>query len=403
LSAAPKAARPPLEIADVIRQYGGDYRASRGGWIPSIEARVLDDLVACRTSARGGHVEQCDHCGHQIVAYNSCRNRHCPKCQSTARSKWLAERQRELLPVEYFHVVFTVPHELTVVALQNRKLVYDILFRATAETLREVGENPKRLGAEIGFLCILHTWGQNLQHHPHLHCVIPGGGLASDRSRWVSCRPGFFLPVRVLGRLFRGKFLHRLNEAYRQGQLVFRGGIAYLEEDASFRAYLASLYRMDWVVHSKPPFGGPDHVLKYLAGYTHRVAISNRRLVSMDNGRVSFTWKDYANGCRRRIMSLPAVEFLRRFLLHVLPKGFVRIRHYGFLGNRCREAKLAICRRLLGVAGPPVEAADARESNSSKRNTCPVCKHGILSRVGTIEPGTVSTDFPMSITIFDSS
>jgi hypothetical protein len=403
MTPVPATARPALEVADVISAYREDYVASRGGHLSAVEKRVMGDLVACRTEALGGHVEQCDRCGHQVIAYNSCRNRHCPKCQSLARAKWLAERQRELLPVEYFHVVFTVPHELTVLALQNKKVVYDILFRATAETLRDVAANPNRLGGEIGFLCILHTWGQNLQHHPHLHCVIPGGAMAKDRSRWIPCRPGFFLPVRVLGRLFRGKFLHHLKEAYRQGLLAFRGRVAHLKEDPAFNAYLASLYKMDWVVYSKAPFGGPEHVLKYLAGYTHRVAISNRRLVSMENGYVSFTWKDYANGCQRRVMRLRAVEFLRRFLLHVLPKGFVRIRHYGFLANRCRAKKLMLCQQLLGVPESEEIRKTSEDLMSSDALTCPACKRGTLSRVMTFQRGCAPKVRRPLLTIFDSS
>jgi hypothetical protein len=275
-------------------------------------------------------VERCGDCGHQRIAYNSCRNRNCPKCQGLARAQWLADRQTELLDVPYFHVVFTVPEAVATIAFQNQTAVYDILFRAASETLRTIAADPRHLGAEIGFLAVLHTWGQNLLHHPHVHCVVPGGGLAPDRSRWVSCRPGFFLPVRVLSRVFRGKFLQRLREAYDRGQLQFHGSLLEQGTSTGFAKLVAESYRTEWVVYAKPPFGGPEQVWKYLARYTHRVAISNTRLLHLENGQVTFRWKDYAAGSRVRTMTLSAAEFLRRFLLHVLPTGFVRIRHYGF-------------------------------------------------------------------------
>jgi hypothetical protein len=310
------------------------------------------------------------------VAYNSCGNRHCPKCQAAARGAWLEARREELLPVEYYHVVFTLPEAIAPLALQNKAIVYGLLFHAAAQTLQALAANPRHLGAEIGLLAVLHTWGQNLLHHPHLHCVVPGGGLAADGSRWIACRPGFFLPVRALSRLFRGKFLARLQAAYAQGRLGLHGKLAALREPAAFAQLIGSCYAREWVVYAKRPFGGPEQVLKYLARYTHRVAISNRRLVALKDGQVTFRWKDYAHGNREATMALSAVEFLRRFLLHVLPTGFVRIRHYGFLAHRHRAAKLARCRELLGVAAvdpePPPPASPAEEAS----HACPACQHG---------------------------
>ena len=297
---------------------------------------------------RFGHLEQCDSCGHQRPAYNSCRNRHCPKCQSLARAQWLEDRQAELLPVEYFHVVFTVPEEIAALAYQNKEVVYGILFRATAETLRTIAADPKHLGAEIGFLAILHSWGQNLLFHPHLHCVVPGGGLSADRQRWIACRPRFFLPVRVLSARFRRLFLEYLQAAFDAGQLRFFSSLEHLRDPQAFLQYLAPLRKKKWVVYAKPPFGGPEQVLNYLGRYTHRVAISNNRLLSIDQGKVTFRWKDYRHHDQQKTMTLDAHEFIRRFLLHVLPDGFQRIRHYGFLGHRYRQAKLALCRQLLG-------------------------------------------------------
>jgi hypothetical protein len=314
---------------------------------------ALRALPSCRTAVLGGHVDECDHCGQRRPAFNSCRNRHCPKCQAAARGQWLEARRAELLPVDYFHVVFTLPAAIAEVALQNKALLYDMLFHTSAETMREIAADPKHLGAEIGFLSVLHTWGQNLMHHPHVHCVVPGGGLAPDGERWIACRKNFFLPVRVLSRVFRGKFLEQLRRAYDRGQLSFHGRLAKYRGAAVFRRLVREAYAQEWVVYAKPPFGGPEQVLKYLARYTHRVAISNQRLRSMDGDRVSFEWKDYAQGQVRRIMTLTAIEFIRRFLLHILPAHFVRIRQYGFLTNCQRQAKLQVCRRLLDVARVP--------------------------------------------------
>ncbi len=388
-----------LEVADVIRTYREDFENARSGRLTSVEKRVLDDITACRTAAMGGHVDRCDRCGHLEISYNSCRNRHCPKCLASAPTKWLSDRESDLLPVDYFHVVFTIPREIATIALQNKRIVYNILFRSASETLRQVAADPKHLGAEIGFLVVLHTWGQNLEHHPHVHCVIPGGGISPDRTEWLRCRQNFFLSVKVLSRLFRGKFLHYLLEAFKNGKLEFHGQLLDLRSDKAFRAHLAPLYTKEWFVFSKAPFGGPAQVLKYLARYTHRVAISNRRLVSMNNGNVSFLWKDYANGCRRRVMTLTAVEFIRRFLTHILPKGFMRIRHYGFLANRYRKQKLEQCRRLLDVRIVDVdvdstddgtsdrEPPDNPQERQERTTRCPACKHGQMIQIFTLKPG----------------
>jgi hypothetical protein len=345
--------RHRLEVADIFREQGDAFLDRYGETLSPEQRRALHEIAACRTAALGGHVEECDQCGHRRIAYNSCRNRHCPKCQATAAAQWMEAREAELLPVEYFHVVLTLPAALGPIALQNPRAVYGILFRAAAETLQQVAADPKHLGAEIGFLAILHTWGQNLEHHPHLHCVVPGGGLSPDGSRWIACPPGFFLPVRVLSRVFRGKFLALLRHAFDHGKLSFHGKLRALVDAGAFQRRLAASAQTEWVVYAQPPFGGPQQVLKYLARYTHRVAISNQRLVALADGEVQFHWKDYAHGGGQKTMTLKATEFIRRFLLHVLPSGFVRIRHYGFLANRvCRE-QLAHCRALLGVEAAP--------------------------------------------------
>jgi hypothetical protein len=358
--------RPRLEVADVFRDQGDAFRDRYGDTLSPEQRRALRDIAACRTAALGGHVEECDQCGHQQIAYNSCRNRHCPKCRATAAAQWMEAREAELLPVEYFHVVFTLPAVLGPIALQNPRQVYNILFRAAAETLQQIAADPKHLGAAIGFLAVLHTWGQNLEHHPHVHCVVPGGGLSPDGSQWVACEPGFFLPVRVLSRVFRGKFLALLGNAFDQGKLSFHGKLRVLAAPSEFQRRLTASAQTDWVVYAKRPFGGPEQVLKYLAQYTHRVAISNRRLVALEEGEVQFHWKDYAHGGGQKTMTLKATEFIRRFLLHVLPSGFVRIRHYGFLANRvCRE-KLALCRALLGVEATP-EPVESEPSLEPKK------------------------------------
>jgi hypothetical protein len=375
--------RHRLEVADVFRNHGDAFLDLYGDALSSEQRRALSDIAACRTAALGGHVEECDRCGHRQIAYNSCRNRHCPKCQATAAAQWMEAREAELLPVEYYHVVFTLPAALGPIALQNPREVYGILFRAAAETLQQIAADPKHLGAEIGFLAILHTWGQNLEHHPHVHCVVPGGGLSTDGPHWVACQPGFFLPVRVLSRVFRGKFLAMLGDAFEQGKLSFHGKLRALADAGAFQRRLAASAETEWVVYAKPPFGGPEQVLKYLARYTHRVAISNRRLVALKDGEVTFHWKDYAHGGGPKTMTLKATEFIRRFLLHVLPSGFVRIRHYGFLANRVCQEKLALCRALLGVGTTPEPvAADSSAEprghveGQSLAKVCPCCGEG---------------------------
>ena len=346
--------RPPFEVADIIRRYGTRFIEIHRVWLTAQHLRVLRAIARCRTAALGGHLDRCAACGHRAISFNSCRNRHCPKCQTQARNRWLAARQAELLPVGYHHVVFTLPHELSWLALQNKRVVYDLLFQASAATLLEIAADQKHLGAAIGFLSVLHTWGQNLLHHPHVHCVIPVGGLSPDRAQWVHPRYPFFLPVKVLSRVFRGKFVAGLKEAFRRGRLVFPGDLLPLANDQAFPASLRPLFRQDWVVYAKPPFGGPEHVLHYLARYTHRVAISNHRLVNVTDDGVTFRWKDYAHGSQVRTMTVSTDEFLRRFSLHVLPKGFVRIRFFGFLAHRCRARDLPVCRRAL--ASPPAHA-----------------------------------------------
>ena len=320
----------------MFRHHGAAYRTAH--YVPHPQRRVMADIERCRTAALGGHVEACNRCGKQSISYNSCRNRHCPKCQSLAKEKWLAKRQSELLPVEYFHVVFTVPAAVAEIARANPRLVYGLLFSAVAETLRTLAADPKHLGAEIGFLAVLHTWGQNLLHHPHVHCVVPGGGLGPAERQWVACRPGFFLPVRVLSRLFRRLLLERLRAAHRAGRLDLVGPLTELQQAEAFEALLRSLAKREWVVYAKPPFAGPRQVLDYLARYTHRVALSNDRIEALEDGTVTFRWKDYRQPGQPRRMTLEAMEFIRRFLLHVLPLGFVRIRHYGLLANRHRTA-----------------------------------------------------------------
>jgi hypothetical protein len=387
--------RPSLEVADIFRQHAAAYRVTHGATLLPEQRRVMRAIEECRTAALGGHVSACDSCGHQVISYNSCRNRHCPKCQSLACAQWVAARQAELLPVDYFHVVFTVPQELAPLALQNKRVVYDILFAAASQTLLRIAADAQHLGAEIGFVAVLHTWGQNLLHHPHLHCVVPGGGLSPDGQRWVSCRAGFFLPVRVLSRLFRRLFLKSLQQAFERGALIFHASLAHLADERAFAKLVEAARGKEWVVYAKPPFGGAEQVLDYLGRYTHRVAISNDRLVKMEHGQVTFKWKDYRRDDRPRTMTLAAAEFIRRFLLHVLPTGFQRIRQYGLLANRKRGIKLALCRRLLGVTPEAVEsqpptidhlAGDAAVSAAESRARCPLCRTGRLQRVETITP-----------------
>ena len=336
-----------LEVADIFRRHGPAFRATNAGHLGRVERRVMSAIELCRTAALGGHVEACEDCAHSRIAYNSCRNRHCPKCQGIARERWLAARQADLLPVPYFHVVFTVPAQIAAVAYQNKALVYGILFDAVAETLKIIAADPGYLGGDLGFIAILHTWGQALTHHPHIHCLVPGGALSGDGRRWTVCRKQFFLPVHVLSSLFRRLFLERLATAHKAGQLRFFGTLAGLVKTKAFAGTLRSLRRKNWIVYAKPPFGSPAHVLAYLGRYTHRVAIANSRLVSLNEGRVTFRWRDYAHGNAPRLMTLEANAFIQRFLLHSLPDGFHRIRHYGFLANGCRRNRLAVIRQLL--------------------------------------------------------
>jgi hypothetical protein len=384
--------RPTLEVADIVRAHGDEFRQTHAGSLSVGQKRVLRAIEQCRTAALGGHLERCDQCGHERNAYNSCADRHCPKCQSLARAKWLEKRQSELLQCEYFHVVFTLPEPLAALALQNKREMYGLLFRATAETLQSIAADPKHLGAQIGFFCILHTWGQTLTHHPHLHCVVPGGGISLDGSRWVACRPGFFLPVRVLSRRFRNLYLRYLEESYAAGKLQFSGELQPLSDPKSFARYVAPLKSSEWVVYAKPPFGGPDRVLEYLGRYTHRVAISNDRLKELKDGQVSFAYKDYKDEQRHKEMTLSADEFLRRFLLHVLPDHFQRIRHYGLLGNRHRAENLARCRELLAMPAPiPPPPRDYRErwQQLTGRDPlqCPKCQKGTMVRIALLPIG----------------
>jgi hypothetical protein len=378
-----------LEVADIFRRHGDAYRRAHEGRLGRTERRVMSAIVACRTAALGGHVEACDDCGATRIAYNSCRNRHCPKCQGLARAQWLAARQAELLPVPYFHVVFTLPPAAAEIAFQNKARVYAILMRTAAETLSTVAADPRHLGAELGITAVLHTWGQTLQHHPHVHCVV-SGGPSLDGKRWVACRKDFFLPVRVLSRLFRRLFLAGLRNAFETDSLVFCGDLAKLGQPAAFARRLDALRRLDWVVYAKPPFGGPKQVLAYLGRYTHRVAIANSRLLSLADGNVRFTWKDYRHGAKTQSMALEAGEFIRRFLLHTLPDGFHRIRHYGFLANGARTERLARCRRLLNLSTKPDEAKIADEHDGGNRKLtwrdfaiCPDCG-GAMQRIAIV-------------------
>jgi hypothetical protein len=364
---------PSLEVADIFRIAGPAYRAAHAGHLSLHQLKVMSAIEHCRTAALGGHVESCEDCGHWRIAYNSCRNRHCPKCQGAAARTWLAEREADLLPVGYFHVVFTLPAEVADIAYQNKAVVYDRLFRAASETMLTIAADPKHLGARIGITAVLHTWGSALTHHPHVHMIVPGGGIAPDGSRWVSSRPAFLLPVRVLGKLFRRLFLTRLIALHEAGRLAFFGSIAQLADRRAFMRRLAPVRKKRWVVYAKAPFAGPESVLAYLSRYTHRVAISNRRLLAFDEAGVTFRYKDYRRdgADRQQVMTLAADEFIRRFLLHVLPRGFHRIRHYGLLAGTARQAGLALARELLAVAPPPDD--DTPEEPLDPRPPCPCC------------------------------
>jgi len=370
--------RPAVEVADLLHKQGNRF-LDQSPWLSFQQLSVLRAIARCRTAALGGHVDRCSQCAHQAISYNSCRNRHCPKCQAQARQRWLAARERELLEVPYFHVVFTLPRELNPLCLRNARIMYDLLFRASAAAMLEVAANPKRLGAEIGFLSILHTWGQNLLLHPHIHCVVPGGGLSADHESWIRPKYAFFLPVDVLSSVFRAKFVHGLRKAFRKRKLIFPGSIAPLANPKRFATFVDSLFRKRWVVYAKPAFGAPTQVLRYLGRYTHRVAISNHRLLSFDGEQVTFRWKDYAHGNKQRKMTLEATEFLRRFTQHILPRGFVRIRQFGILTNTRRSALLALARELLTAAPKPPEACPTDAAKCSTWQ-CPHC-HGEM-RIG---------------------
>src|SRR5882757_6693933 len=366
--------RPPLEVADIVRAAGDDFIERNRHWLRWKHVKVLRAIARCRTAALGGHLDGCTRCGHRAISFNSCRDRHCPKCQTAARERWIAARRRELLPTRYLHVVFTLPSRLAPLVLQNKKVLYDLLFRTSAETLLEVARDPKHLGAEIGFFSVLHTWSQKLTAHPHVHCVVPAGGLSADHTRWIKPRYDFFLPVELLSHVFRGKFHEALKRAFRDGKLTFHGDLKLLAQPKTFAAWLRPLFRNDWVVYSKRQFGGPEHVLRYLGRYTHRVAISNHRLVSFADGKVTFRWRDSAHSNEQKLMTLSLDEFLRRFLLHLLPDSFVRIRNFGFLANRRRATFLPLCFQLLGAA-PPTEqdTSGTKDSDSPDLWLCPKC------------------------------
>jgi hypothetical protein len=366
--------RPALEVADLIRTAGSAFIEHNRLWIRWPHIKVLLAIARCRTAALGGHIDKCIRCGHRAtISYNSCRNRHCPKCQTGARERWIEARRHELLPSPYVHVVFTLPPQLASLALQNKKVIYDLLLRASAETLLEVARNPKHLGAEIGFFSVLHTWNQKLQLHPHVHCVVPAGGLSLDHAHWIRSHPRFFLPIHVLRRVFRGKFVAGLKSAFERGQLHFSGALALLAQPKIFASWLRPLFRKDWIVYSKPPFGGPEYVFQYLGRYTHRVAISNHRLVSLAGDQVTFRWRDSAHHNEQKLMTVSLDEFLRRFLLHLLPKGFVRIRHFGFLANRRRSTLLPLCLQALDTVPPQTEPEAPTTQEPSPLWRCPKC------------------------------
>ena len=375
-----------VEVADILHGYAQLYLEAYPCGLD--QAGIIDDLMACRTAVLGGHRRQCPKCEHELIAYNSCRNRHCPKCQAAKQADWMEKQQSNLLDVPYFHIVFTLPHQLSPVALQNKRLLYGLLFRCASQTLLTIAGDPAHLGARIGFTAILHTWGQTLMHHPHLHCLVPAGGLSPDGQRWIGARPGFFLPVRVLSKMFRGKYLAELHRLYEQGKLTLKGGLHQLHHPTRWAEFLGQLRGINWVVYAKPPFGSPCQVLKYLARYTHRVAISNRRLICLTGGQVVFRYKDYRRGQRQRVMRLPAVEFIRRFLLHSLPKGFMRIRHYGLLANRSRHQALDICRQLLRQAPNPQSYSDPQGENTKREMhfPCPKCNHSTTLVIAVVPP-----------------
>jgi Putative transposase/Transposase zinc-binding domain len=403
--------RPPLEVADVVRQHGAAFLARYGPILSGEQHRALRAIGLCRTAALGGHITQCDHCGHEVQAYNSCRHRSCPKCHGAAQATWLAAREREVLDTPYAHVIFTLPHNLGPLALQNPRHMYGLLFRTVTQTLQDIAGDPKHLGAEIGGFAMLHTWGQQLHHHPHLHCVLPAGGMAADGARWGPCRPHFFLPVRVLSRRFRRLYLAGLEQLYAQGHLTLIGRCRELVAPTPWQRFLADVRDIEWAVYAKEPLQDPQHVLTYLARYTHRVAISNHRLVALEDGQVTFRYKDYRRGHRLRTRTLDAVEFLRRLMLHVPPHGFPRLRHFGFLANRVRQEKLVQCRALLGQALRPLlqaEAVDLDRQRSAVAATepgavCPVCQHGRMQLVQTLYRQPAAWDLTVPMPALDTS
>jgi hypothetical protein len=381
-----------LEVADIFRQYGPAYRESHR--LPRNHLRVMRAIEVCRTAVLGGHKDQCDHCGHLEISYNSCRNRHCPKCQTLRKERWIQARSEDLLPIEYFHVVFTIPSELNPLVSMNPKIMYNLLFRSVSETILKLASDPEHLGATVGIIGILHTWGQNLMDHPHVHCIVTGGGLSSDGSHWVSCRKGFFIHVRVMSALFSRKFLGLLKNSFESGDLVFPGSISHLQEPRAFKSFKSLLYHKKWVVYCKPPFDGPKGVLQYLGRYTHRIAISNNRILAIRDGTVSFLWRDYADNNHLKTMTLKAGEFIRRFLLHVLPARYVRIRHFGLLANRRRKNNIALCSEYLGT-GKTVTKEKIKQETWQEQllricgidvTICPVCQKGRMFRVALLLP-----------------
>jgi hypothetical protein len=393
--------KPRLEVADIFRQYGEDYRNTHAATMTPGQFNVMRAIENCRTTALGGHLYKCDDedCAHELIAYNSCRNRHCPKCQTLVKARWLEARRAELLPVEYFHHVFTIPdNQLAPIALQNKRVFYNLLFRTVAQTLLEIARDPKHLGADIGFIAVLHTWAQNLMHHPHIHCLVPGGGLSTDEKRWISSRPNFFLPVKVLSRYFRKIFLQALQKAFDKGQLQFHGSIKHLADQQAFERLLNTCRKKEWGVYAKQPFAGPQTVLDYLGRYTQRIAISNHRLVDMQNGTVTFKWKDNKQGGVQKTMTLDAEEFIRRFLLHILPEGFMRVRHYGLFANCQRTEKLKLCRKLLhfseqntaSLDAPAVKEMDWPDLMLALTGNdpllCPKCRRGCLKPIQILPP-----------------
>ena len=393
--------RPALEVADIFRDHGAAWRSANAGHVSLDQLKVMSAIERCRTAALGGHVARCEDCAHTLIAYNSCRNRHCPKCQGAAAMEWLAEREAELLPVPYFHVVFTLPAALRDIAYQNKAVVYDLLFKASAETLLTIAADPKHLGARIGFISVLHSWGSALVHHPHVHMIVPGGGFSPDRSKWIACRPRYFLTVEVLSALFRRLFLQMLLAAHRAGRLQFFGDQAALANKTAFDRYLKPLWKRKWVVYCKRPFAGPRQVLRYLSRYTHRVAISNRRLISADQNSVTFKYKDYRRDgtARYRIMTLATDEFIRRFLIHVLPRGFHRIRHYGLLAKANHAANIARARELLAIASPAKEPKPSEPTAADAPRLlprpCPCCG-GRMIIIETFARGCKPTHHPTS-------